>query len=202
VTPVWAETRLLVWVEWSWVISSGSSVTGNSGVDLWSLDPSSGPWAKLGDRATSANAPGGVTAALWTGTEAILPATVVWNTSAGGGQYTPGHGPTGYRYNPSTNSYRSIAHSPVDDASRDAVWTGGALVRTAEATIGSPGTSLPPNGAPVEVVQPGEAAAWDPATNQWTVLPRAPIPGFERQLVWTGREIISYGQDIGYRFGP
>jgi hypothetical protein len=95
-----------------------------------------------------------------------------------------------------------MAHGPVDDGSRDAVWTGGALVRTAQATIGSPGSALPPDGSPTEVVQPGDAAAWDPATNTWTGLPRAPVPGFERHLIWTGREILSYAQDIGYRFSP
>jgi hypothetical protein len=190
IASAWTGDHLLAWTQWQ----RGDTVAGPtirpSGIDLWSIDPNaaSPSWTQLASPAADANLPPGASAAIWTGTAMLLPAI------PGG---APAMGINGYVYDPATNAYRAIAHGPVDDGSRDAVWTNGALVRTAEATVGGPGPSVPGG-----TVKPGDAAAWDPATNQWTVLPRAPIPGFERQLVWTGREIISYGQDIGYRFGP
>jgi hypothetical protein len=191
IAPVWADNRLLVWAEWSYVVTTGNVTTGNSGIDLWSLDPSSAAWTKLKDRATDANGPGGVRDAIWTGTDVLLPATQGWRGAASGPGYSPGMGPHGYRYERSTNSYRPIAHGPVDDGSVDAVWTGAALIRTSSATNSGP-----------EPMQQGNAAAWDPGTDTWTTLPPSPVPGVDRKLVWTGRELVSYGQDIGYRFGP
>ena len=49
---------------------------------------------------------------------------------------------------------------------------------------------------------PGSVAAWDPATDAWTTLPQAPPSGYDRQLIWTGREVLSYGPDASFRLSP
>lgn len=200
IAPVWAGTRLLVWAEWSWVVSRGNETTGNSGIDLWSLDPSFGAWTKLGDGAAG---PSGVSTGIWTGDEVLLPAAPGWRGAASGPGYALGDGPPGYRFNPSTSAYRPMTHGPVDDTSRDAVWTGGALVRTTTGSI----SPRPPQGTPTTVPPPGQpsptiAAAWDAATDAWTMLPQAPPSGGDLQVIWTGREILSYGPDASFRFGP
>jgi hypothetical protein len=196
ITPVWTGERLLVWTEWSHTTSVGNETTGSAGVDVWAYDPRSDAWTpgtQLENGSSGLDGPGGVSAALWTGREVVLPASRDFPGSAAGGGLGPdGMGLHGFRYDPLTRTYRAIAHARIDDGSRDWVWTGGALVRTSQA--GSSGPGLP--------LQPGDAAAWDPATDSWTPLPPAPVPGSDRQLVWTGHEILSYGQDIGFRFGP
>ena len=48
----------------------------------------------------------------------------------------------------------------------------------------------------------GSAAVWDPSTDQWTELPRAPRAGDEEPAaVWTGHELLVWGELYGLRFG-
>ncbi|MBV9041836.1 MAG: sigma-70 family RNA polymerase sigma factor [Acidimicrobiia bacterium] len=198
---VWAGEQFLVWAEWQHNVANGNVVTGYSGIDLWSLDPTSGTWKKLGDRATDPSFPGGPQLAIWTGTEVVLPGAGQFSAGFGGGP-PPVIGPTGSRYDPSTNAYRPLGEGPINGSSLEAVWTGGALVRTMLGPIAFPPqgtpTTQPSRGTP----PPRVAVAWDPASNTWTTLPSPPSWGFNRQLIWTGREILSYGQDGSFRFGP
>jgi hypothetical protein len=174
-TLVWTGDQLLVWAE--------------SGIELWTLDPQTAQsaWMKRANRSTPDFIPTGIAPALWTGTEVLLPVTT---------------GQRGYRYDPPTNGYRPMSQGPVDRFSRNGVWTGGALVRTmygANPELVPPWT---PTTQPAPGLQPGSAAAWDPDTDTWTTLPSTPPIGETRQLIWTGREILSYGQDVSFRFSP
>lgn len=40
----------------------------------------------------------------------------------------------------------------------------------------------------------GDTAAWDPATNKWTELARAPLAGQDPVTVWTGTSLLLWGK--------
>lgn len=132
----------------------------------WSLIPSA-PITPRGDAVE-----------VWTGKELI-----VWGGEAGA------HGATlfgdGAAYDPVTNRWRLLPASPLTARSgASAVWTGtqvivfGGYVNLA---LGAFRVS-------------SQAAAYDPATNRWTLLPPAPISARADALMsWTGRDVVVLG---------
>ncbi len=108
---------------------------------------------------------------LWTGTEVL-----VWG------------GDAGTRYNPSSDSWRSISAGNGIPIRSDfvSVWTGSEMIVWG-------GTS----GQPVNSYNDG--ARYDPATDSWSPIPSAPFAAARSAAVWTGTEMIVYG---GASSGP
>jgi hypothetical protein len=194
-----------VWLYWEHVevMSAKPPVTTEttSGISPLRLGPRSTAWQTI-----ETAPPRDVGLPLWTGRELIFPATrpfygygssgpVVLNTA-------------GWRMNPSTESLRRLPHGPVDDGNADSLWTGAALI-----SFNTTGSSSGPDRAH----HPGEAAVWDPATNQWTRLPDAPFVSGEYppSAIWTGSHLLEWGlmnpsrpddapptNEVGLSFGP
>jgi hypothetical protein len=114
--------------------------------------------------------------AVWDGTEVLFIAgtTAAQSTSA-----------AGQAYNPATNTWQQLPAMPFSRAHFAAVWTGSQLLVWGGVTGSSPASPVPPHGE-----------AYDPATNQWTALPQAPLTGRAfPAAVWTGSQLIVWGGD-------
>lgn len=114
---------------------------------------------------------------VWTGDEFL-----VW----GGATANRGFA-DGAAYNPRTKSWRELASSPLDRAmARVAVWTGREMIVWG-GEDGSGSHAAPDTGA-----------AYDPATDSWRELPRAPFWSLaSHTVVWTGKEMIVFGGVAG-----
>ncbi len=92
----------------------------------------------------------------------------------------------GLAYNPATNRWRRLAPMPSGRQSAAAVWTGTRLLVWGGTTI---------SGGPPQ--SPSRGLAYNPATNRWSALPKAPLHGrLDPTAVWTGHAMIVWG---GYR---
>ncbi|NOY94537.1 MAG: hypothetical protein GXP55_25450 [Deltaproteobacteria bacterium] len=126
----------------------------------------------------------------WTGTE-----MAIW-----GGRHLPGptnngYLNTGFLYNPSTNSWRSMSNAGAPEGRTDMgfVWTGDAL-----AVWGGEFNSLIHSSAPDgNLLRTG--AFWDAETDSWTTIREADAPlgrwsgSWHRDTVWTGCSLIVWG---------
>jgi hypothetical protein len=183
VVPVWAGDQLLVLALWTH--SDISPVTGSgtitSGIDLYSLDPVTGGWTH---RPGNGERLRGNRGAYWTGADVVIPA------ADSHGRGPAGRDLHGFRYDPATDTYTAMAHGPLDDGGPESYWTGTALISISHSIVTGP-----------EPIDDRNTAAWDPATDRWTRLERAPA-GVTNQtpLVWTGTELLSYGAQPA-RFG-
>lgn len=150
---------------------SGSSV----GFDVFSFDPATSKW-RLVLAPTDIDV--GVRDAYWTGSKVLLPAYGRPTVGFGGG---PPTGLEGRAYDPVRNRYTDVLHGPVDDTLGPTLWTGHALVRFSGGLAGG--------------AQPGDGAVWDPGSNRWAPLPRAPffVDPASPSTVWTGREVLMWG---------
>ncbi|HZZ97597.1 MAG TPA: hypothetical protein VFE19_11290 [Jatrophihabitantaceae bacterium] len=111
--------------------------------------------------------------------------------------------PLGLSTDPVTGKRTKISIGPLDRSTPMYVWTGGALLGVAR---------TPPNGFPQAAAQ-GDAAAWDPATGNWTSLHSATsLKGADsldaRSGLWTGSSLFVW-TDSNYpghltvlQFGP
>jgi N-acetylneuraminic acid mutarotase len=180
-----------------------------------SYDPSTGEWSTLPP------APLVPVAGAWTGRELVvldrrgnaaayqpgnrrwrpiapLPAprngvSVVWDglevLVVGGSDGTGPLPAVGYAYDPAKNRWRTLP--PMESGRRDAaaVWTGTRLLLWGGVT-GRPGAlAIPPHGL-----------AYDPATNSWSALPKAPLLGrIGPKAAWTGRAMLVWGGSSGDR---
>jgi N-acetylneuraminic acid mutarotase len=117
---------------------------------------------------------------VWTGTEMI-----VW-----GDPRRRGHsrGNVGAAFDPSSNEWRHIADGPLTGRSGHlAVWTGDEMI-----VWGGYLTAY--NRERYD----GEGAAYDPATDTWRMLPRAPLPaGYDAMGAWTGNEVLVMATPMG-----
>jgi N-acetylneuraminic acid mutarotase len=123
-------------------------------------------------------APRGGAVVVWTGRELII-----WGGSSGA------HGSQlhadGAAYDPSTNTWRKLPPSPLgalSDAS--GVWTGKEMVVFGGYDDESLGAFRVTN----------DAAAYDPSTNTWRMLPAAPLsPRADAIAFWTGTSVMVLG---------
>jgi N-acetylneuraminic acid mutarotase len=100
----------------------------------------------------------------------------------------------GFKFDPRSNTWEPIAASPLQGRSVPAtVWTGRELLIWG-------GSQDPDHQSFFE-----DGAAYDPRTDSWRVLPRAPISARAGLSVWTGRELIVWGTavraDLPWRAG-
>ena len=178
---VWTGTELVVWGG----LNSDFTVAYGDGARL---NPADDIWKSLPPAPVPAR---GQATAVWSGKEVLL-----WGGDTGVGTEVG----QGAAYDPTTNTWRKLPLSPLRAKTLPAgVWTG----RLFLVIGGSAGGALPAPG-------PG-AAAYDPATNSWTVLPAAPdyppgpfSPTFTADQreggspVWTGRSVLLVG-GLDYR---
>ena len=189
-----------VWESWAHttqIASNGYSTT--AGLDLVVLDTATGEWHS---QATTAGPRFIVQDAIWTGSEVLTPATEQCPPYSG---CPPMTGRFGYRFTPRTGMWTAMPHGPVDDLSPTSLWTGASLLSFDSST--TTGTDAP-----------GEAAAWDPASDGWTRLADAPYHGGGHiASVWTGDRLLLWGEmaptggnsaapgsgtAVGLEFGP
>jgi N-acetylneuraminic acid mutarotase len=186
-TAVWTGSRMIVWGGY------GGGALRNDGA---SYDPATNTWSAIA--ATTLPARMDQTA-VWTGTEMI-----VW-----GGQTSSGNAlGDGAAYNPTTNTWRSLA-TPTNFGRRfghRAVWAGGKMVVFGGYDYFSGFSSPAPNTCAVKTATSfcGDAAAYDPSTDAWTVL-TPPTPALDprqrnagvaigaRALFWGGEGNTSGG---------
>ncbi len=119
--------------------------------------------------------------AVWDGREVL----VVGGTGAPRGKNPPAAAAVGFAYNPGTNRWRRLPRMDAGRAGAAAVWTGKRLLIWGGTT-----------GAPydVKLVTPNQGLAYDPKTNRWSPLPRAPLTGrLDPTAVWTGHAMIVWG---------
>lgn len=143
--------------------------------DAAAYNPATRTWRKLPPMPV----PTAGATAVWDGTEVVFIAGT-----------TPAQSPSasGQAYNPVTGTWRQLPPMPFPRAGFAAVWTGSQVLVWGGVTGGSPSSTVPPHGE-----------AYDPATNQWTAMPEAPLSGrADPTAVWTGRQMIVWG---GYDAG-
>jgi hypothetical protein len=170
---------------------TGEAAIFADGTSLLRYDPSSDEWA------TGTPMPGVERyspAVVWTGRE-----VVVWGGSVVvSGKHTGGLMSLrdGYAYRPDRDTWRLLPAAPIGAWGSIGVWDGHeVLVWGGSATRNHGAEEFPQQ----------EGAAYDPATNSWRQLPRAPIGRYDTyRLVgaWTGREFVVYtprGGGAAYR---
>jgi hypothetical protein len=113
--------------------------------------------------------------ATWTGREVLIY----------GGQPDPGEA-SGVRYDPATGEWIAMAPSPLGSrVGHTATWTGTELVVFEGAPVGQ---------SAAVAAQDIDGAAYDPATDTWRPIARAPInPRSGHVALWTGREVMVFG---------
>ena len=130
--------------------------------------------------------------ALWTGQELII-----W----GGVQPAAGtlgiiielQGPfsnIGWKYNPTTDTWRPTSFSPAARTGHSAVWTGEELI-----VWGGTRSALTLASDPRATELLADGGRYNPKTRRWTPLPtvNAPTARANHQAVWTGSEMILWG---------
>ena len=119
---------------------------------------------------------------VWTGEEMI-----VWGDPRRGRR---SRGNIGAAFDPSTDEWRRIASVPLPGrAGHLAVWTGEEMVVWGGYLTASKRERYDGNGA-----------AYDPATDVWRMLPRAPLPaGYSAMGAWTGEEVIVMASPMGIK---
>lgn len=117
---------------------------------------------------------------LWTGEEML-----VWG-DPDRGRATKGN--RGAAFDPASNEWRRIPAGPLSGRSGHlAVWTGDEMI-----VWGGWLTSHK------RERYDGEGAAFDPTTNEWRMLPDAPLPaGYDAMGAWTGEEVIVMVTPLG-----
>jgi hypothetical protein len=143
---VWTGRELVVWGGLSFRQATAFG-------DGARLDPTTNTWRRLPPAPVPAR---GLAAAVWSGREVLLwGGATGFTTAAEVGQ--------GAAYSPASNTWRALPRSPLRAKSMPAgVWTGRYFIVLGGAA-----------GSTTSVPGPG-AAAYDPASNTWTVLPAAP----------------------------
>lgn len=201
------------------VIMAGGDLNA-PGKHAWSYEPSTDTWRQLPDAPIS---PVEGIEGVWTGNEAIFvggypgapaiaytPSTGQWKTLASpplsslqwhslawtgvsvivfGGHSGPGHPPGVLLYDPSSDSWKQSSGMPIPPRERmDGAWTGDELIIWGGyATYGSH-----PDEDGDHVA--GDGAAYNPATDTWTVLPASPLSDrCDHTTTWTGTEVVVFG---------
>jgi hypothetical protein len=146
-------------------------------------DPAANTWTPIPKLAGGAIAPEAATA--WTGSELII-----WSaTSSKDGRSTSN---TARAYNPRSRRWRTLPPAPITPRRlAAAVWAGDRLLVWGGIRNLSGG----------RLAYPDDGAAYDPGSNRWRPLAKAPVPGRAMALtVWTGdRAIFIGGLNLGDR---
>ena len=173
-SKVWTGNELIIW--------GGDGPDGQPRANGAAYNPATDTWRTV---ATSPLLPRHEAATVWTGSEMVL-----FGGAPAEGQ--PGYAPysDGAAYNPSTDTWRTIAVSPLGGRIAPATWTGTEMLVVA-------GRDRDSNG----MFAFGDGAAYDPATDRWRKVADGPAhPGF--QATWTGEAMVLLAKGGLYRYDP
>jgi hypothetical protein len=174
--------QVVVWTGREMIVWGGSARSNSESLDFVAArdgaayDPDADSWREI----SRAPIPGGLGySAIWTGEEMI-----VW----GDGKSLGGERAAGAAYDPDADTWRMIADAPLAPrAGHLAVWTGKEMV-----VWGGFLTAYE------RERYDGRGAAYDPATDSWRMLPRAPLPaGYDAMGAWTGSEVVVLATPMG-----
>ena len=159
-----------------WALWTGKQMLVVGPSDRQAFDPATNRWRRL---PSSAGVPGGIV--VWTGRELLG-----W-----GGGCCGDSSAEGAAYNPVTGARRALARSPLAPAQRPiGAWTGRELVLLV--TGDNPASGKP---WPAALAR---AAAYNPATDSWRRIARAPAAvSPAANAVWDGRELLVVGGTLG-----
>jgi N-acetylneuraminic acid mutarotase len=176
-TAIQVAGELLAWSEWETVSSRGNPA---GGVDLFAYAEQTGAWRLI---PAAAGALPDAAEVLSTGRLAIVRGET-YNCGECSGPWVP---EATDLYDPVGNSWRRLPADPLTGGL--ATWTGEALFSF------NPESEMTSASDPSTDVVPGDASAYDPATNGWQLLPAA-SSGCDDALpwspVWTGQAVILY----------
>jgi len=161
-----------VWTGWEMVVVGGTR-HGVELTDAAAYNPATRTWRKI----ASLPAPRLQATLTWTGTEVLMVGGGAWS------QWTWRPYQDGLGYNPYTNRWRRLPNLEQARSQHMAVWTGRQLLVWG-------GVPVPFNNR--EGLAGG--AAYTPATNRWSALPKAPLRGrCGAVAAWIGREMLVWG---------
>jgi len=144
-------------------------------------DPAANTWTPIPALAGGAITP--EAASAWTGSELII-----WSATSSKDGPPPGNAASAY--NPHTKRWRTLPPAPITPRRlAAAVWAGDRLLVWGGIQTHSDG----------KLAYPEDGAAYDPRSNRWQPLVKAPVPGRAMPLtVWTGdRAIFIGGMNLG-----
>jgi hypothetical protein len=173
---VWTGSQLVIW--------GGAGTSAAVSAQGASYEPATSTWRSLPAAPISGRVgPVGV----WTGTEVVIY----------GGTAASGQPNDGAAYDPASRTWRKLPAAPLgnlSDSGSYTVWTGSRML--AWGFFGTSTGTAHANGSRA-------VASFDPATEEWTVGPAAPVeaPLFG-DAFWTGREMIVVGSEPGSGSGP
>jgi Kelch motif protein len=175
-TGAWTGTEVIIAGGWRPKIVH--SVTGPQTLaDAAAYNPATRTWRKLPPMPQARSDGTG----LWAGSEFLY----LGGTRAG----ARGPSADGFAFSPSTGRWRRLPAMEVNRAGFAAVWTGHQVLVWGGWTGTFESRRIPPHGL-----------AYDPAANQWSALPMAPLGGrSEPAAAWTGSQMVVWG---GMRWGP
>lgn len=176
VTSVWDGQQLLAWATYQSASPTGATPMAAA----W--NPSTGAWTSLPNPPHRVATYGAT--ATWTGQQVLL--LDGSNCLPSMSCLVPLRDGAGSGYTPRTGQWSVIPDNVVAGSAGPTAWTGQAL---AALNAGSQGST-----AGQSVLMPGDAAAYDPATQTWTDLPRGPLGALDGASVfWTGKQLLVWG---------
>jgi hypothetical protein len=170
-TAIWTGKELILW---------GRNAVGAQVIapEPAAYNPRTGYWRRLNPPVSPSIQP------VWTGREMI-----VW-TGIGPTDFGLGGAVPGASYDPVSDSWRTISAAPVQPTQGStAVWTGRQVI-----VVGAVPKCNDTANCPID---PVAAAAYDPSTDAWHVLPNSPMPMSDLHVGWTGRQVIAWGFHAG-----
>lgn len=172
--PEWRDGAAIVWTGEELLYWGGTPRGAGEGAavaDGFAFSPATRTWRRL----PPAPWPGGNADAVWTGSKALF-----FDARIADGEVAP------LAFDPVRNAWRPLPPSPLSPLWGGAwAWTGEELVVVGGGGQGDPSTR--------------EAAALNPQTESWRLLPEAPAGVNLASAVWTGREVVVVGSEIDSR---
>lgn len=172
---------VFVWSDWFHSTHPSTSSTSiDSGVDTYALDTRTAVWSPVPlrpDQGRDAAQP------IWTGKQVLLPDEDIY---CGPCSHPASLDNPGVAIDPLTGTRTPIPTGPLSTGFVDYFWTGSALLALDAGTEVS---------GPNQSMHPGDVAAWDPETNNWTKLSSTSIYGGATGAVtvWTGTRLLIWG---------
>lgn len=160
-----------VWTGDEVLIWGGGHETTTS--DGAAYDPEADEWRMLPDSPLGPRVPIG---AVWTGAEMI-----VWGSSSRSASRRDGAA-----YDPVEDSWRELPPAPFALNEATAAWTGDELIVF--------GSQL--DGNNWSETEHARGAAFNPATEEWRVLPSHPFSPQASAAVWTGHELVAWDYEL------
>jgi N-acetylneuraminic acid mutarotase len=154
-----------------WAVWTGKEMLVFGPIDFQAFDPETNQWRRLA--AEHDGGAGGLV--VWTGQEMID-----W-----GGGCCGDASSAGGAYNPTANTWRTLARSPLAPSQRPiGAWTGTELIVLV--------SGLDPDGNPYPA-RLARAAAYNPTTDTWRRIAPLPATREDATAIWDGSEVLVVG---------